>query len=371
MLTITSGEMLESRLESREKEGLLRSLRSNEDLIDFCSNDYLGFARDFESGEDEEFATLGSTGSRLISGNSGYIEELERHIAEYHDSDAGLIFNSGYDANLGLFSALPQRGDTVICDEFCHASIRDGLRLGVCKSYSFLHNDLVALESCLSKAVGQIYVAVESVYSMDGSFADLVEISELAEKYHAKLIVDEAHATGLFGAKGEGRVVELNLQARVCARMHTFGKALGRHGAIVLGDQNLRRYLINFARPFIYTTALPKSALIGVRHAYDKMSKVDYKELKLCKLLGLFNQKIEDSTALKIIESNSQIKSVICGSNERAKYMSKVLENKGLDVRPILSPTVKKGTERLRICLHEFNTEEEVEKLVNCLKSVV
>lgn len=370
-MMITSGEILESRLESREKEGSLRSLRSNENLIDFCSNDYLGFARDLKSGEDEEFAALGSTGSRLISGNSGYIEELERHIAEYHCSQTGLIFNSGYDANLGLFSAVPQRGDTVIYDEFCHASIRDGLRLGVCKSYSFPHNDLVALESHLSKAAGQIYVAVESVYSMDGSFADLLEISELAEKYHAKLIVDEAHATGLFGAKGEGRVVELKLQDRVFARMHTFGKALGRHGAIVLGGHNLRSYLINFSRPFIYTTALPKSALIGIKDAYDKLSKINNKELKLCKIQRLFNQKIEDGLTLEIIESFSPIKGVICGSNERAKYMSGVLENAGLDVRPILSPTVKKGTERLRICLHEFNTEEEVEKLVNCLKSVV
>ena len=370
-MMITSGEILESRLESREKEGSLRSLRSKENLIDFCSNDYLGFARDIESGEGVEFASLGSTGSRLISGNSGYIEELERHIAEYHDSDTGLIFNSGYDANLGLFSAVPQRGDTVIYDEFCHASIRDGLRLGVCKSHSFPHNDLVTLESHLSKAAGQIYVAVESVYSMDGSFADLLEISELAEKYHAKLIVDEAHATGLFGAKGEGRVVELNLQDRVYARMHTFGKALGRHGAIVLGDYNLRSYLINYSRPFIYTTALPKSALIGIKYAYDKLSNVNYIDLKLCNIQRLFKSKIEGIKTFELIESFTPIQSVICGSNQRAKFMSNKLKNEGIDVRPILSPTVKKGTERLRICLHEFNTEEEVEKLVNCLKSVV
>jgi 8-amino-7-oxononanoate synthase len=331
----------------------------------------LGFARDVESGEDEEYATLGSTGSRLISGNSGYIEELEGHIAEYHDSEAGLIFNSGYDANLGLFSALPQRGDTVIYDEFCHASIRDGLRLGVCKSHSFAHNDLVALESHLSKAVGQIYVAVESVYSMDGSFADLVKLSALAEKYKAKLIVDEAHATGLFGAKGEGRVVELNLQDRVYARMHTFGKALGRHGAIVLGEHDLRSFLINFSRPFIYTTALPKSALFGVKKAYDKLSNINYKEVKLSRLQSLYNELVQDGSALEIIESFSPIKSVICGSNERAKAMSGALEKVGFDVRPILSPTVKKGTERLRICLHEFNTEEEVKKMINCLKSEV
>ena len=245
-----------------------------------------------------------------------------------------------------------------------------GLRLGTCKSYSFPHNNLVALETHLTKAHGQIYVAVESVYSMDGSFADLVELSALADKYKAKLIVDEAHATGLFGAKGEGRVVELNLQNRVYARMHTFGKALGRHGAIVLGDQNLRNYLINFARPFIYTTALPKSALIGVKRAYDKLSKVNYMDLELCKLQCLFKYKIKGIKNFKIIESSTHIQSVICGSNERAKFMSDTLENEGIYVYPILSPTVKKGTERLRICLHEFNTEEEVLRLVNCLKTM-
>ena len=349
----------------------MRSLRTGEGLIDFCSNDYLGFARDVQSGGGCVSASLGSAGSRLISGNSDYIEELERFIAEYHDSESGLIFNSGYDANLGLFSAVPQRRDTVLYDELCHASIRDGLRLGYASAHSFTHNDLRALEKLLSKASGNIYVAVESVYSMDGDFADLVEIALLAEKYDAKLIVDEAHATGLFGEHGQGRVVELGLQDRVFARMHTFGKALGRHGAIVLGDENLRNYLINFARSFIYTTALPKSALEGVKNAYDKMSKLNFKVLKLSRLGGLFKKEVEVIESLRLIESFSPIQSLICGDNELAKSLSKALENEGIDVRPILSPTVKKGTERLRICLHEFNTEEQVLRLVNCIKSTL
>lgn len=357
---------------------MLRSLRVKEGLIDFCSNDYLGFARDIEddfqmeaADKESVLATLGSTGSRLISGNSGLGEDLERYIAEYHDSQAGLIFNSGYDANLGLFSSIPQRGDTVLYDELCHASIRDGIKLGNCHAYNFAHNNLDELKKLLGKARGEIFIAVESVYSMDGDFADLNSIVELAENYHAKLIVDEAHATGLFGEKGEGRVVELGLQSRVFARVHTFGKALGRHGAIVLGDHNLRSFLINFARSFIYTTALPNSSLMSIKNGYDKMSKMNYKELKLSNLIGLFKKLVEDGISLSLIVSNSPIQSLICGENELAKRLSNALENEGIDVRPILSPTVKKGTERLRICLHEFNNEEEITKLVNCLKAAL
>ena len=361
---------LKTHLEARVKNNSLRTLRTKEGLTDFCSNDYLGFARDFESGEGHGRQSLGSTGSRLISGNTGYVEELERFIAEYHDSERGLIFNSGYDANLGLFSSVPQRGDTVLYDELCHASIRDGVRLGYSQSLSFRHNDLASLEKHLSKAGGTIYIAVESVYSMDGDFADLEAIVELAEKYGAKVIVDEAHATGLFGNKGEGRVVELGLQGRVFARVHTFGKALGRHGAIVLGDEKLRSFLINFARSFIYTTALPNSTLFSIKEAYDKLSKVKYNKLKLSFLVGLFRKEVEVIGSVQLLESFSPIQSLICGENELAKRLSESLENHGIDVRPILSPTVKKGTERLRICLHEFNTEEEVLKLINCLKTV-
>ncbi|MBL4657043.1 MAG: 8-amino-7-oxononanoate synthase [Flavobacteriales bacterium] len=367
---MSSDTHLKSRLDSRQEVGILRSLRTREGLIDFCSNDYLGFARDIEPGSNDAELALGSTGSRLISGNTGYVEELERFIATYHDSEAGLIFNSGYDANLGLFSSAPQRGDTVLYDELCHASIRDGIRLGYSQSCSFRHNDLASLEKHLSKAGGTIYIAVESVYSMDGDFADLEAIVELAEKYGAKVIVDEAHATGLFGNKGEGRVVELDLQDRVYARVHTFGKALGRHGAIVLGDEKLRSFLINFARSFIYTTALPNSTLFSIKMAYDKLSKVKFNELKLSSLVGLFRKEVEVIESVKLLESFSPTQSLICGENELAKRLSESLENHGIDVRPILSPTVKKGTERLRICLHEFNTEEEVLKLVNCLKTV-
>jgi len=214
-------ESISSELALRKTKGLLRQLPKENNLIDFCSNDYLGLARSKELADkvlsdlEKEQNAGGSTGSRLITGNSSFAEELEAFIAEYHKAEAGLLFNSGYDANLGLLSAVPNRNDTVVHDELVHASIRDGIRLGLTKSYAFRHNDLSHLETQLKRAENSIFVVVESVYSMDGDLAPLKEICFLCKKYAAQLIVDEAHATGVFGKKGEGRVVALNLQSPV------------------------------------------------------------------------------------------------------------------------------------------------------------
>jgi len=358
---------LDARLKVRESEGLLRTLRTENNLIDFCSNDYLGFSKSFESGDDILINGGGSTGSRLLTGNSGLVEKLEGFIAEYHKSEAGLIFNSGYDANLGLLSAIPQRGDTVLYDELIHASVRDGIRLGFARSQSFKHNSLKDLERKIQKIKGIVYIVVESVYSMDGDFAPLQELTDIIAKYRSRLIVDEAHATGVFGNRGEGRVVQLNLESKVFARVHTFGKALGAHGAIVLGSEELRQLLINFARPFIYSTALPKHGIYAIKTAYDKMSKSNYKILELNGLIDLYRKKIEGIKTLYISNSFSPIQCLVLGGNERVKRISSLLQNEGFDVRPILSPTVQLGTERLRICLHIFNTSKDVERLVNSI----
>ncbi|MBL4654010.1 MAG: aminotransferase class I/II-fold pyridoxal phosphate-dependent enzyme, partial [Flavobacteriales bacterium] len=251
-------QTLSDKLENRKGENALRSLKTVNGLIDFSSNDYLGFARDFAV-LNHSVGVGGSTGSRLLTGNSIEAEELEAFIAEYHNAEAGLLYNSGYDANIGLLSCVPQRGDTVIYDELSHASIIDGIRLSRAESFKFKHNNLEHLETRLKSAKGNVFVVVESVYSMDGDFSPLQELINLKQKFDFNLIVDEAHATGLFGKKGEGRCVELGIQNEVFARVHTYGKALGCHGAIVLGSETLRSYLINFSRSFIYTTALPIS----------------------------------------------------------------------------------------------------------------
>lgn len=373
-MTKSAGDLfLEKALKKREENGLLRTLKVKTNLVDFCSNDYLGFSQSDELKQlikaDDSHLPIGSTGSRLISGNSEYIEGLERYIASYHNAPAGLIYNSGYDANAGLFSCIAQRSDTVLYDEYIHASVRDGLRIGLAKSNSFRHNDLEHLETLLKKASGQVFVVVESVYSMDGDFAPLKEMADLCSKYEAHLIVDEAHATGIYGKKGEGRVCELKLEGKTFARIHTFGKALGCHGAIVLGSPKLREFLINFSRPFIYTTALPFYELKCVKNAYDFLSKSNNKILIINNLIELFIQKVESIKNICLIPSKSPIQCIIISGNNEVKKLSVKIQESGFDVRPILSPTIVKGKERLRICLHAFNSEKEIEGLVNSISS--
>ena len=192
-------------------------------------------------------------------------------LADFHKAESGLIFNSGYDANLGLFSCIAKKEDTLICDELIHASIIDGCRLSYANRFRFAHNDVEDLEDKLRRSKGNIFVAVESVYSMDGDMAPLKEIAAVCKKYNASLIVDEAHATGLFGDQGRGLVSQHGLEQEVFARVHTFGKALGCHGAVILGSETLRNYLVNFARSFIFTTALPVHSLIAVKCAYEML----------------------------------------------------------------------------------------------------
>ncbi len=370
-------------LEQRESQDSLRRLTSGCELVDFCSNDYLGFSRSevLKGRIRDEVAKntgsmIGSTGSRLISGNSQYCEGLEKFIADFHDAESGLIFNSGYDANIGIFSSIPQRTDTILYDQLVHASIRDGIRLSNAKAFSFRHNDIVDLERRL-KAEGRVsqegrfaknvLVAVESVYSMDGDCAPLTEMVELCERYGASLIVDEAHATGVFGKGGEGRVVELGLEDRVLARVHTFGKALGSHGAIVLGSKTVRSYLINFARSFIYTTALPFHSLASVRCAYEYLASDKEQIAGLKERVKLFKTLIGSELADKMIPSESAIQCVVIAGNSKVKAVAKGIQESGYDVRAIMHPTVPSGAERLRICLHSFNTEAEIENLTNRL----
>ena len=379
---------LQDQLAKRKEENAFRSLKVNEGMADFCSNDYLGFARSEELAEltEEEFrshastlptgqtgplsmAINGSTGSRLISGNSVYAEKLENDLAAFHYAEAGLLYNSGYDANIGLFSCIAKRGDTFICDEFIHASIIDGIILSRANILRFEHNNIADLKRLLKKTTGKIFVAVESIYSMDGDAAPLKQFVELCETHGANLIVDEAHATGIFGKEGRGLVNELGLEKEIFARVHTFGKALGVHGAIVLCSYELKEYLINFSRSFIYSTALPLHSLCAIRSAYALLTKSSKTIQKLNDLIGFFNEKIKIIDEKMIIPSNSAIHCILYPGNGKVKEIANYIQEKGFDVRPILHPTVTKGKERIRICLHAFNTEAEVNSLVNCLKS--
>ncbi|OCX54821.1 8-amino-7-oxononanoate synthase [Mucilaginibacter sp. PPCGB 2223] len=358
---------IRSKIDERKTNDTYRSLKPENGLVDFCSNDYLGFARSAEISNavaqylKQHTHFNGSTGSRLLSGNTALAEKLEQQIAQFHGAQAGLIFNSGYDANLGLFSSLPRRGDTVITDELIHASIIDGVRLSYANRYTFKHNDLDSLEDKLKQARGNCYVAVESIYSMDGDSAPLTEILALTERYEACLIVDEAHAVGVFN---RGLVHQLNLQQRIFATIVTFGKALGAHGAIVLGSELLHNYLVNFARSFIYTTAASFAQLAGVKIAYSFLEQSMAERKKLADNIALFKTHINTQG---LIESTSGIQSIIIGGNKQTASAAGLIRDEGFDIRPILSPTVAAGSERLRICLHAFNTDNEIITLANLL----
>jgi 8-amino-7-oxononanoate synthase len=369
-------DFIQSRLQKRTEKGSLRRLSVSTPPVDFCSNDYLGFARSEHLKKAIEAEMLnvvsvknGSGGSRLLSGNTAYIEDTEAFIAKFHNADSGLIFNSGYDANVGLLSCLAQKGDTIICDELIHASLIDGARLTHANRYTFRHNDIEQLKEKLIAARGIIYVVVESVYSMDGDAAPLLEIWKLCETYHANLIVDEAHATGVFGNHGKGLIQAFGLEQKVFARIVTFGKAIGSHGAIILGSQNLRQYLVNFARSFIYTTAAPIHNIISIRCAYRMLLATDYTPAIQRKIAHYMTLLMQHDIKLAAA-SSSTIQTLICPGNAKARNAAAELKTMGFDVRAILSPTVPEGKERLRICLHLYNTDQEIENLVLQLKEL-
>ena len=363
-----------AKLQQRKHANNFRSLKITTGLVDFYSNDYLGFARDEELQKrilseinSNAYSSSGSTGSRLLSGNSEYAEALEKFLAEFHQAEAALIFNSGFDANYGLLSTLPYCGDTIIYDELVHASFHDGIRNSKAKAVSFSHNNMHELEERLNSASGLKYVVVESIYSMDGDFAPLKEIDALCKKYEAGLIVDEAHATGVFG---KGRVATEIPDAKILTRIHTFSKALGAHGAVVLCSDELKRFLINYSRPFIYSTALPFHSLAAIKCSYQFLSEAEQKREKLFSLIELFKKLVHSKENFQLITSNSPVQSVVVSGNKNVKKVAAKIQQQGLDVRPILYPTVPKGKERVRICLHSFNTAEEVTKLAETINSL-
>ena len=358
---------LQALLAKKEADGLLRRLVRVTDKIDFCSNDYLGFASKNDL-HDPSLSPIpiGSTGSRLITGNSTLAENTEGVIAQFHKAEAALIYSSGYLANVGLFSCIASKNDAIISDEYIHASIIDGIRLSKAHRSIFKHNDLVDLEAKLQSATGKKIVVVESIYSMDGDEAPLSKIVDLCEKYGAILIVDEAHSTGIYGEYGEGLVCQYGLENRVYARLHTFGKALGYHGAAIVGSAVLRQYLINHSRSFIYTTALPPSFYCQIQNIYKALPNAQ--RYAFFELIQYWKENVVTVKKYSTIESYSPIQALVIGDNFKAKSIENQLISKGFFVKAILSPTVAMGTERLRISIHSFNTKEQIDGLIGELR---
>ena len=373
---------LEESLENRRILNSYRKLSEPSKLVDFSSNDYLGFAGNstiYDTSlkilKDHALEMNGATGSRLLSGNHGLFSITEEYIAKFHAAESALIFNSGYDANFGFLTAVPQRGDLVFFDELSHASIREGIKAGLAKGLKFKHNDLNDLqEKILKQQVlnpdADIYIITESVFSMDGDSPDLVALANLATENNYFLVIDEAHATGVFGHKGQGLVQELGIQDAVFARIHTFGKAMGCHGAVILGDEKLREYLINFSRSFIYTTALPPHSIATILATYHYLeNSFEDKELAELKAnITFFNGQLDKGLfTFNFIKSSSAIQCCLIPGNEKVKEAANILEETGYDVKPILAPTVPAGMERLRICLHSFNTKEQISSVLEVL----
>jgi 8-amino-7-oxononanoate synthase len=344
------------KLEDRMKNGGLRSLSLLGELVDFFSNDYLGFSQNSVPVVHQG----GSTGSRLLSGNSREAEQAEATLADFFGTPAALVFNSGYDANLGFFSSVPQRGDTVLYDALVHASVRDGIRLSHADAFAFKHNDGADLTKKIARAKGTVFVAVESLYSMDGDLAPLREFSEICKSAGAKLVVDEAHAGGVLGPEGKGLVAELDLAHEVFARVFTFGKAYGAHGACVVGDEELIAYLVNFARSLIYTTAMPPAQYLEIEQAILR-SKVDLPRRQLQENLSYFREIFRELELIS--DARSPVQVIQVNDAAKAVLLAETLQQNGLAVKAILSPTVPEGAERLRICVHAFNTPEEIDRL--------
>lgn len=373
-------EKLSDKLEIRMQNNALRQLPASKGLIDFASNDYLGFSQSetiFNTTHHfliaNGFIQNGATGSRLLSGNHKVYQQTEDYIAQFHQSESALIFNSGYDANVGFFSSLPQKGDLILYDELCHASIRDGIQLSNAKAYKFIHNDFEDLERLIARNPNTtVYIVTESVFSMDGDTPNLEELVAVSNKYNCYLVVDEAHALGVYGDKGEGLVQMLNLQEQVFARIMTFGKGLGCHGAAVLGSLELKSYLVNFARSFIYTTGLSPHSVATILIAYQflEIEKENIKKLR-GNIIHFNQQKMLLGLKPMFVQSKSAIQSAIIPGNEKVKSIAKVFQEQGFEVKAILSPTVPEGQERLRFCLHNFNSKDDITAVLVLLSKLI
>ncbi len=360
-------ESIREDLRSRLESGAYRKLLQAKGGVDFFSNDYLGFARESQ----DVRAAHGATGSRLISGNKPEHEALEETAAKFHRAEAALLFNSGYDANLGLISALAKRELTLIIDERSHASIHDAGRLGFSKVWKFAHNDTAELSEKLTRAGGGAIVVVESIYSMEGDEAPLREICEICEKSGAALIVDEAHAGGVYGPDGAGIVCRDQLESQVFARIITFGKAFGRHGAVVVGSKELREYLINFSRPFIYSTSLAPSSVASVHDVYERLLSSASTREALFSRIEHFKFEAARARLPQVIPSSSAIQAISVAGNANARRVAETLRERGLLVKEVLSPTVARGTERIRVVIHSFNKTEEITRVVDELASAL
>lgn len=354
-------DMLE-KIEKIKAENNYRELRFAQGL-DFSSNDYLGLANHprikaavinyLNTG-----GSVGSGGARLLTGNKKEHQELEEFAADYFNKEACLFFSSGFMANYAIFTTLPQRRDFIIYDELIHASVRDGIQASLAKSIKFSHNDLESLKEKIEKAQSlnaqKIWLAIESVYSMDGDIADISGILELIKNYkNIYLIIDEAHAVGIFGTNGKGFSYDLDYEKLIV--LHTCGKALGVSGALVCGQKSVIEFLINKSRPFIFTTAESPIIAVAVKEALIVARDENWRREKLLELINYAHHK-------------TQILPIVMKDSQKALDATAFLQAEGFDVRAIRPPTVPSA--RLRISLNANREKHEIDKLFSLINSI-
>ncbi len=352
-------------LEKLDRAGLRRSLRAPSG-IDLSSNDYLGLAsHPFIKQRMAEAVCrdgAGCTGSRLLRGERDCFSHLERRFARFKSAGRSLYLSSGYLANLAVLTTFPQPGDVIFSDELNHASLIDGVRLSRARRVIFPHNDVAALAALLREAgeTAQKFVVVESLFSMDGDFAPLADYAGLCRKTGAALIIDEAHATGVYGARGSGLIEETGIGEAVFLSINPAGKALGVAGAFIAGPEWAIELLVQTARPFIYSTAPPPAVATALEASLDLMEAEPQRRARLRTLAAYLRKRLG-------LSGDSQIVPVILGSNERALSVAATLQRDGFDVRAIRPPTVPEGAARLRLSVNVNLSEETLDRLVDSL----
>ncbi len=378
---------LQADLQLRKDQGLFRQTQvaqspqgplmkiNGQQYLTFCSNDYLGLANHpslvaaFKSAADE--FGVGSGSAHLVNGHSQYHEQLEHALAEFTGREAAILFSTGYMANLGVVGALLNKQDAVFEDKWNHASLLDAGLLSGARFQRYLHNDLTNLENRLQRSeVRRKLIVTDAVFSMDGDSADLTKLSTLAKQHDAWLMVDDAHGFGVLGEQGAGLCEQQNLgQDDVQVLMGTLGKGFGTAGAFVAGSKDLIEYLTNFARPFIYTTAMPAAIAAATLASLKIVKDEPERREHLQALIKLFREGANE-LGLELMPSNTAIQPILVGDAKEALHMSEQLKQLGIMVTAIRPPTVPKGTARLRVTLSAAHSEQQVLQLLDALKII-
>lgn len=346
-------------------------------MLNLSSNDYMGVGVDTalwqaflaKETQRDDFGG-GSCSSRLLTGNHPAYTSLENKLAEWYGTEAALVLDSGYHANIGILPALTTAEDLILADKLVHASLIDGMRLSLAECVRFRHNDLAQLESILEKRRGdyeQVFIVTESVFSMDGDLADLRKLVELKKKYDCLLYVDEAHAVGVRGEQGLGLAEEQSVLPDIDLLVGTFGKAVASQGAFVVCKSVIREYLVNTMRPLIFSTALPPASVRWTEFAMERLIRQNNERKTLAGISARLRGDLV-SVGLKTA-GESHVVPLVVGDNTKAVRLSDYLQDNGFFVLPIRTPTVPPGSERLRFSLTTQITEQQIDRLIALCKA--